>query len=89
MVVAPEAVFRNGQERRGFSLLGKTENNEGHSWLIHKSSVHLCLQRGTPAGEAGSPCGRGRGGGTMKRFPGLEFFGYGVAETGFRMLQFG
>ena len=24
-----------------------------------------------------------------QRFPGLEFFGYGVAETGFRMLQFG
>ena len=49
-VVAPEAIFRNGQERKGFSLLGKTENNEGHGWLIHKSSFHLCLQRGAPAG---------------------------------------
>ncbi len=49
-VVAPEAIFRNGQERKGFSLLGKTENNEGHGWLIYKTSFHLCLQWGAPAG---------------------------------------
>ena len=29
MVVADEAVFRNSQVRKGFSLLGKTENGDG------------------------------------------------------------
>ena len=29
MVVADEAIFRNGQEHKGFSLLGKIENRNG------------------------------------------------------------
>ena len=49
MVVAPRP-FSEWTGAQGFSLLGKTENNEGHGWLIHKSSFHLCLQRGAPAG---------------------------------------